>query len=355
MTHSPFAQQPHRRYNPLKDEWVLVSPHRALRPWQGQTEPAAPAKRAPHDPACSLCAGAVRANGKVNPDYRGPYVFENDFPALIADTVAPAAAGDNTCHHDHLMRAEAAAGTARVICFSERHDLTIPELSPQARRRVVDTWCAQLADLGARWNWVAIFENKGAAMGCSNPHPHGQIWASDFLPNEIIREDAAQAAYLRAHGANLLQSYAIREAGDGARTVALNQDWIAGVPWWAIWPFETLLLPRRHVLRLTDLTETERDSLADILGRLTIAYDNLFQTEFPYSFGWHGAPQTSGAHEHWQLHAHFYPPLLRSASVRKFMVGYEMLAEAQRDLTPEAAAERLRSTPFQHYRTPNHG
>jgi UDPglucose--hexose-1-phosphate uridylyltransferase len=206
---------------------------------------------------------------------------------------------------------------------------------------VVDLWAAQAEELGQDHAWVQIFENKGAIMGCSNPHPHGQIWASDFLPNEIVREDRCQAAHRAETGEVLLVAYAMREAASGARTVAQNAHWIAVVPWWAVWPFETLLMPRRHVLRLPDLSGDERDALADILKRLCTRYDNLFETEFPYTMGWHGAPTVPGDHAHWQLHAHFHPPLLRSATVRKFMVGYEMLAEAQRDLTAETAAERL--------------
>lgn len=339
-----FTEHPHRRYNPLKDEWVLVSPHRNKRPWQGQLEPRAVQEKPAHDPGCYLCAGNVRAGGHVNPAYQGPYVFPNDFPALLTDT--PDGRHDDP---DGLMRAEMAHGTARVICFSERHDLTLPELPVAGIRKVVDTWADQLAELGQSWRWVQIFENKGSVMGCSNPHPHGQVWAGDFLPGEVATEDRCQAAYLADHGANLLVRYAAREAADGARTVVENADWIAVVPYWAVWPFETLLLPKRHVARLTDLTEAERDSLAEALKRLTTAYDNLFETEFPYTFGWHGAPFGAGDQSHWQLHAHFYPPLLRSATVRKFMVGYEMLAEAQRDLTAETAAERLRALPKTHY------
>lgn len=339
-----FAQHPHRRYNPLKNEWVLVSPHRNNRPWQGHVETIPVVRKPAHDPACHLCARNTRAGQHVNPNYEGPFVFDNDFPALLADT--PSALQEDP---EGLMRAQMVQGAARVICFSERHDLTLPELPVTAIRKVIDTWCDQLADLGQRWKWVAIFENKGSVMGCSNPHPHGQIWAGDFLPNEVVCEDTAQSAYLSAHGRNLLQTYAAREAKDGARTVIENDDWIAVVPWWAVWPFETLLLPKRHVQRLTDLSAAGRDSLADALKRLTTAYDNLFETEFPYTFGWHGAPLAPGSYDHWQLHAHFYPPLLRSASVRKFMVGYEMLAEAQRDLTAETAAQRLRSLPQRHY------
>ena len=345
MTTGPLiTEAPHRRYNPLTGEWVLVSPHRNRRPWQGQQETRVVEQRPRHDPGCYLCAGNTRTSGEKNPDYTGTFVFDNDFPALLTDTAEGASADDP------LFRAENVRGTARVMCFSERHDLTLPELPVPAIRRVVDTWADQVTELGARWDWVAVFENKGAVMGCSQPHPHGQIWASNFIPNEVATEDARQAAWLAETGRVLLVDYAAAEAERRERVVAENDDWLAVVPWWAVWPFETLLLPRRHVARLPDLTGAERDALAGILKRLTTAYDNLFQTEFPYTFGWHGAPLQAGDFRHWQLHAHFYPPLLRSATVRKFMVGYEMLAEAQRDLTAESAAERLRTLPAAHYK-----
>ncbi|SFQ67280.1 UDPglucose--hexose-1-phosphate uridylyltransferase [Roseivivax halotolerans] len=331
-----LSERPHRRFNPLRDEWVLVSPHRAKRPWQGRSEDTAPDFTPAHDPTCYLCAGNTRVNGAVNPDYRGAFVFDNDFPALLDESI------EVTSEPDPLFRAGPARGTARVICFSERHDLTLPELPVPAIRKVVDLWASQLEELGAQYEWVAIFENKGAVMGCSNPHPHGQIWASDFLPNEIVREDDAQRAYLQAHRTALLADYAAREGADGARIVEENDHWITVVPFWAVWPFETLVLPKRHVQRLIDLTDAERDALAEHLKRLCTRYDNLFETKFPYTMGWHGAPMSDGDHGHWQLHAHFYPPLLRSATVRKFMVGYEMLAEAQRDLTAETAAAQLR-------------
>lgn len=345
MTSSPLmTEAPQRRFNPLKGEWVLVSPHRGKRPWQGRVEDSAVAARPSHDPNCYLCARNTRSSGAVNPDYKGTFVFDNDFPALLEDTGAGAS-------DDPLFRAENVRGTARVICFSERHDLTLPEMSRAALRGVVDTWADQITELGARWHWVAVFENKGELMGCSQPHPHGQIWASDFLPSEVAREDATQRDWLAGQGSVMLVDYAAEEAARGDRVVVENDHWIVVVPWWATWPFETLLLPKRHVLRLPDLTGAERDGLAEILKRLTIAYDNLFCTEFPYSMGWHGAPTRAGDHDHWQLHAHFYPPLLRSATVRKFMVGYEMLAEAQRDLTPEDAAARLRDLPKVHYKS----
>ena len=317
---------PHRRYNPLKGEWVLVSPHRGRRPWQGQSEEPAKDMRPAHDPACYLCPGNTRANGVSNPDYRGTFVFENDFPALLTNT--PEAS----------LR-----GTSRVLCFSERHDLTLPALPVAAIRKVVDVWVSQWAELSQTYEWVAIFENKGAMMGCSNPHPHGQIWASDFLPSEVAQEDTSQRRFLEETEENLLVTYAREEAARGERIIVDNADWMAVVPFWAVWPFEALLLPKRHCPRLTDLTEAERDTLADILKRLCGAFDRLFDTEFPYSMGWHSAPAGQSEAGHWQLHAHFYPPLLRSASVRKFLVGYEMLAEAQRDLTPEKAAALLRA------------
>ena len=344
LTGLGFADNPHRRFNLLMDEWVLVSPQRNKRPWLGQTEATPPEQKPEHDAGCYLCAGSERAGGEVNPDYVGPYVFDNDFPALLPDTPQI----DTT--DDKLFRAKTALGTARVICFSERHDLTLPELPKQGVRRVVDAWVGQIEDLGRHFGWVALFENKGAMMGCSNPHPHGQVWASDFIPNEVAREDACQKRFFNDTGKVLLVDYLEADLRQAERVVIDNEHWVAVVPYWANWPFETLLMPRRHVLRLTDLTEAERDGLADIVKRLTTRYDNLFETEFPYSMGWHGAPTGEGDYEYWQLHAHFYPPLLRSATVRKFMVGYELLSEPQRDMTAEDAAKKLRDLSERHYK-----
>lgn len=326
--------RPHRRFNPLTGGWVQVSPQRMGRPWQGETAPPEPLPPS-HDPACYLCPGNTRVGGEVNPDYAGVHVFDNDFPALAED--APPGGSD-----DPLFRAEASRGVCRVICFSPDHGRPLPRLASGQLRAVVDCWADQTAELGARFQHVQVFENKGAMMGCSNPHPHGQIWATAHLPQEIAAEDASQRDYLAAHGRPMLLDLAAREA-DGERVVEINDDWLAIVPFWAAWPFETLLLPRFAVQRMPQLTGAQRDSLAAILRALTTRYDNLFATSFPYSMGWHGAPFVARASDHWQLHAHFYPPLLRSASVRKFMVGYEMLAEPQRDLTPERAAEMLRS------------
>jgi UDPglucose--hexose-1-phosphate uridylyltransferase len=348
------TDHPHRRLNPLTGEYVLVSPHRTKRPWQGQVERLPTAERPAYDPKCYLCPGNERAGGVHNPQYDGTFVFTNDFAALLPDTPL---SSTNTLIDDleanPLLKLESVRGTSRVICFSPRHDLTLPEMEPADIRRVVDVWAEQIADLGAEYRWVQVFENKGEAMGASNPHPHGQVWAGSFLPNLPAAEDRNQRLYFERTGTPLLVDYADVEAERGTRVVVENDHWLAIVPFWAIWPFEILLLPRRHVLRLTDLDDAQRDSLADILKRLLTHYDNLFETSFPYSMGWHGAPTGdlfTANQRHWQLHAHFFPPLLRSATVRKFMVGYEMLAEAQRDLTAEQAVARLRQLSDVHYK-----
>jgi UDPglucose--hexose-1-phosphate uridylyltransferase len=350
------TDHPHRRYNPLTGEWVLVSPHRTLRPWQGQVERPPQETRPAYDPDCYLCPGNERAGGNSNPNYESTFVFTNDFSALLPDTpTAPAP-------HHALLRLASEGGTCRVLCFTPRHDLTLPEMSVEDIRQVVDVWAEQVAELGGSYRWVQIFENKGEIMGCSNPHPHGQIWAGQALPNEPAKEERQQRAYFEEHGSPLLLDYADLESAQGERKVVKNEDWLAVVPYWAVWPFEVLLLPRRHALRLPGLSDPERDALAEVLKRLLTRYDNLFETSFPYSMGWHGAPSDPSAHRpgpgqadedypHWQLHAHFYPPLLRSATVKKFMVGYEMLGEPQRDLTAEQAAERLRALSEVHYKT----
>ena len=338
------ADHSHRRHNPLTGQWVLVSPHRAKRPWQGQQETADTSERAAYDPTCYLCAGNKRVTGETNPAYRSTFVFTNDFAALMQDTPAAPAATDP------LFEVMDARGTSRVICFSPDHSKTLPELSPAAIGDIVDTWCTQTAELGERYPWVQVFENKGAMMGCSNPHPHGQIWATSFLPNEPAAEDVCQRDYFDQHGQAMLLDVAEREAVLGERVVVQTEHWLAVVPFWATWPFETLLLPRFAVQRLPQLTGLQRADLAMAIKKLTSRYDNLFQCSFPYSMGWHGAPFDGRDVKPWQLHAHFHPPLLRSATVRKFMVGFEMLAEAQRDLTPEQAAAQLRAVSDVHYR-----
>jgi UDPglucose--hexose-1-phosphate uridylyltransferase len=340
-----IAEHSHRRRNPLTGQWVLVSPHRSQRPWQGQQEALADAPLPSYAPACYLCPGNRRVSGDVNPAYTGSFVFTNDHAALlpqVPDAPAEAAA-------DALFSLQPARGTSRVICFSPDHARTLPELAPAAIAEVVDTWCAQTAELGRTHAWVQVFENKGALMGCSQPHPHGQIWASGHVPNEPAAEDIQQRAHHARHGRPMLLDVAEREAASGERVVLLTDHWLALVPFWATWPFETLLLPRFAVQRLPQLSGVQRADLASVLKRLTTRYDNLFHTSFPYSMGWHGAPFDGRDPVPWQLHAHFYPPLLRSATVRKFMVGFEMLAEAQRDLTPEQAAERLRALSDRHY------
>jgi UDPglucose--hexose-1-phosphate uridylyltransferase len=341
-------EHPHRRFNPLTGEYVLVSPHRMKRPWQGKQEKPQSDERPQYDPNCYLCPGNTRANDAQNPDYDTTFVFTNDFAALLPD-----AHDDETRSKNPLLYAESVRGTCRVICFSPRHDLTLPEMSVETIRGVVDVWAAQTAELGQTYQWVQVFENKGALMGASNPHPHGQIGAEDVLPNEVLKEDVNQRQYWQENASIMLVDYAALEAEQGERVVVENEHWLAVVPFWAVWPFELLLLPRRHVLRLPDLTDDERTALASILKRLLTRYDNLFETSFPYSMGWHGAPYNDLNNDHWQLHAHFYPPLLRSATVRKWMVGYEMLGEAQRDLTAEKAAERLKSLSEVHYQNPH--
>jgi UDPglucose--hexose-1-phosphate uridylyltransferase len=328
----------HRRYNPLTGEWVLVCPHRTARPWHGQTETTATAAAVSYDPDCFLCPGNTRANGVTNPRYESTFVFDNDFPALLPHTAAA------TISVGQLLQAQGEAGLCRVICYSPRHNLALSQMPVTAIRQVIDTWTAEYVNLGerSRVNCVTIFENRGAMMGASNPHPHGQIWANETVPNNVIAESDRQMQYLQQLGSCLLCDYAALETEQRERGVCINERFVAVVPFWATWPFETLVLARAHCAALDELDASGRDDFAQILKELTTRYDALFNITFPYTMGLHQRPTDGRDHPQWHLHAHFYPPLLRSATVRKFMVGYEMLAGPQRDITAEVAAARLR-------------
>ena len=341
---------------------MLVSPHRARRPWLGQVERLSEEQLPDYDPTCTLCPGNKRQSGAFNPAYPETFVFDNDFMAILPPESAGNSESDNcdalpkphSAYVNDLFAAEPENGLCRVVCFSPHHNLTLPELSQAQVEAVVRTWRDQTEDLASRpfIQYVQVFENKGAAMGCSNPHPHSQIWANSRIPNEPLKELARQESYRDEHDSCLLCDYLKQEQQRGERIVCANEYFTALVPFWALWPFEVLLLSKRHVGRLSDLTAVEISALADILRKITARYDNLFETSFPYSMGFHQSP--CNYHEHelegWHLHAHFYPPLLRSATVRKFMVGYELLAMPQRDLTAETAAERLRSLSEIHYK-----
>ena len=345
-----LKEHPHRRFNPLTGEWVLVSPHRTERPWLGQVEKLPPESLPRYDPNCYMCPGNRRATGAHTPAYTGTLVFDNDYPALLPEPAGderPQAGNDDelpAADQGGLLVARREIGICRVVCFSPRHDLSLAKMDRVDLRRVVDVWADQYHELGALpfIHHVQIFENRGAMMGCSNPHPHGQIWANASVPNEPAKETAALGAYHAARGCCLLCDYWELERARGERVITENSHFSALVPFWAVWPFETMLIARRHVAALDELTGDERDGLADILKRLTTRYDHLFEVPFPYSMGFHQRPTDGAPHPEWHLHAHFLPPLLRSATVRKFMVGYEMLDAPQRDLTAEAAAARLR-------------
>ncbi|MBN1378151.1 MAG: UDP-glucose--hexose-1-phosphate uridylyltransferase [Gammaproteobacteria bacterium] len=333
----------HRRYNPLRAEWVLVSPHRSTRPWQGQQEDSARPAEVMHDAGCYLCPGNQRVNGERNPVYDGPFVFTNDFAALQEEERIQS----RTPHS--LLLNQPVRGTSRVICYSPHHSRTLPQMSVDSINQLVDCWSQQLIELSATYQWVQIFENKGSVMGCSNPHPHGQIWAMDQLPTEAQKEEQNLLQYHNQYRSNLLLDYVKTEIELDQRIIEKSNEWVALVPYWAIWPFELLLVPINPARHLDDLSAAQKSDLALILKKITSRYDNLFQCSFPYSMGWHGQPFNKETNHHWQLHAHFYPPLLRSATIKKHMVGFEMLAEPQRDITPEQAAEKLRNCDPIHY------
>ncbi|GAC1656801.1 MAG: UDP-glucose--hexose-1-phosphate uridylyltransferase [Acidobacteriaceae bacterium] len=338
-----FDKGPHRRWNPLSREWVLVSPQRTQRPWQGQVEKTASENRLQYDPECYLCPGNTRAGGHRNPPYDSTFVFDNDYSALLPST-QPDAIDD-----DGLIVAKTERGICRVICFSPRHDLTVSSMKVPDIRKVVEVWTDQYQQLGSTdWiNHVQIFENRGAMMGASNPHPHCQIWANAAVPNIPSGEQSALSEFRSARSACMLCVYREIEQKSAERIVCSNEHFTALVPFWAVWPFEVLLLSNEHLTAFDQMDDDKRTALAEILKRITMRFDNIFGVSFPYSMGFHQRPTDGLEHPEWHFHAHFYPPLLRSASVRKFMVGYEMLAGPQRDITPEQAAERLRAAPEQ--------
>lgn len=341
-----LKETPHRRFNPLTREWVLVSPHRTLRPWQGKVEESPVENQPTYDPACYLCPGNTRAGGAKNSGYNTTFVFDNDYAALLPD------APEISITRSDLIIADTERGLCRVGCFSPRHDLTISRMAAEELKAVIEMWIDQYSQLGAMpWvKQVQVFENRGAIMGASNPHPHCQIWANANLSNQSFREQASIREYREKHSTCMLCDYQLLEEDLQERVICENNAFVAVVPFWAVWPFETLLVSKRHVGSMPELNTKEQVLLADILKQITIRYDNLFQVSFPYSMGFHQRPTDGEDYQEWHLHAHYYPPLLRSATIQKFMVGYEMLGTPQRDLTPEAAAERLREVSPIHYR-----
>jgi UDPglucose--hexose-1-phosphate uridylyltransferase len=339
-------EHPHRRFNPLLNEWILVSPHRAKRPWQGQNETPSTENSVAYDENCYLCAGNTRSNGEQNPKYDACYVFDNDFPALLEYDIS------FESKSNPLFQIKPEKGINRVICFSPKHNITLAEMDMKEIKNVIHTWKEEYATLGSKdfINYVQIFENKGSVMGCSNPHPHGQIWAQSSLPTQVEKTQKSLQAYFEKNNTSLLEDYLKQELVEQERIVIENEHFVVLVPFWATWPFETMIISKRHFGSLLGLTTKESEALAEAIQGITVKYDNLFETSFPYSAGIHQAPTDRISHPEWHLHMHFYPPLLRSASVKKFMVGYEMLGEAQRDISPEKSAEMLRNLPNTHYK-----
>ncbi len=334
-------EDPHRRLNPLTKEWVLVSPHRAGRPWQGQVEKIATKREPEYDPTCYLCPGNSRVGGVLNPRYIGTFVFDNDFAAL-----KPGVRDDRLdLENRGLLVAEGEPGLCRVICFSPRHDLTLATMSPKEIESVIRTWTVQFQELAhmPEINHVQIFENRGSTMGASNPHPHCQIWATHSIPDIPAKELAGQANHIEVHNTCLLCDYLQLEDRQQVRVICQNDGFVALVPFWAVWPFEVLVCSRRHLGTFPEFNDPEVVQLAQLLQQVTSTYDKVFDVPFPYSMGFHQSPTDGSPHHEWHFHAHFYPPLLRSATIRKFMVGFEMLGMPQRDITPESAAAHLKS------------
>ena len=346
MENFVLTDHPHRRYNPLLDEWILVSPQRAKRPWQGQNEVISDEKKPEYDETCYLCPGNERINGGTNPKYESCYVFDNDFPALLKNEVS------FDLQQEDLFKINPERGINRVICFSPKHNVTLAEMQIPEIENVIKVWKEQYLELGAidYINHVQIFENKGSVMGCSNPHPHGQIWAQSSLPTQVKKTQDNLLKYYQKTGKSLLKDYVDNELQKKERIIAENEHFVLLVPFWATWPYETMIISKRHFSNIAEITEEEIKSYAEMIHIITVKYDNLFKTSFPYSAGIHQAPSDGLSHDEWHFHMHFYPPLLRSATVKKFMVGYELLAEAQRDLTAEQSAEILRNLSTEHYK-----
>ncbi|WP_339882431.1 UDP-glucose--hexose-1-phosphate uridylyltransferase [Polaribacter vadi] len=337
MENTNLQDYSHKRFNILTGEWVLVSPHRAKRPWQGQNEEISTEKRPEHDESCYLCARNTRISGDVNPDYKDVFVFTNDFAALQKDS-------PSFNVNDGLFQAKSETGICKVICFSPDHSKSLAEMEVEDIAKVVKAWQEEYTELGNNdmINYVQIFENKGAVMGCSNPHPHGQIWSQSTLPNEVDKKDKHQKAYFDKNKTSLLGDYLQQELKAKERIIFENEDFVVLIPFWAVWPFESMIAPKKVKKNILELSDVEAKNYAEAISVITKAYDKLFNTSFPYSSGIHQAPTNGEANEHWHFHMSFYPPLLRSATVKKFMVGYEMFGSPQRDITAEIAAKRLK-------------
>ena len=344
MTEFNREDHPHRRRNPLTGAWVLVSPHRTKRPWTGQVEKPTPDNKPEYDPGCYLCPDNERAGGFKNPKYTNTFTFVNDFSALLSDTPA---GGDE----DFFFRTESVRGICKVLIFSPSHRLTLPTMEPVDLLKVAEMWQNEFKELSALpdINYVQIFENKGAMMGCSMPHPHGQLWASQSIPDEIVKKCNSQADYFQKYGRPLLLDYVEQELKKDERIVYANEGFVVLVPFWAVWPFETMIVPRKQLSTIADFSQNDLKLLMDAVKVLTVKYDNMFETSFPYSAGMHQSPCDGKEHPGFTWHMLFYPPLLRSATIKKFMVGYEMLAEPQRDITPEASAKKLKELSTVHY------